>query len=242
MTTARRRSGPGSAPGRLSVGGNAQRDIRTYIRWAVYSVLAAVAAFAFFQSYVHIYDLGRLHAQRGETARLLPLSVDLLIVAATLVIYLQKAEDARPSGIARWLPRGMLYAGIGATVAANVLYGLPYGWLSAVISAWPGAVFAGLVEMVLVAVRPVQREAVNRTVIVAGQPAVPSDSHEAARTAYAASVAGANPLTPYALNKRFGITLSQARKIVAPTAAEQPAPELVAAGQNLSLTNGDGSR
>ena len=189
------------------------RDAGRYIRWAVYAVVAAVAAFAFFQSYVHIYDLGRLHAQRGETARLLPLSVDLLIVAASLVLYLQAVQDARPSGVARWLPRGMLYAGIGATVAANVLYGLPSGWLSALISAWPGAVFAGLVEMVMVAVRPVTREAVNQTLTFPVQPVVPASVHEAARAAFAASVAGGNPIKETQLAARFGIPRSQARKI-----------------------------
>jgi predicted GIY-YIG superfamily endonuclease len=133
-------------------------DQERYIRWIVYSVVGAVAAFAFLVSYTHIYDLALHHGQHRPAVQLLPLSVDLLIVAASLVLYLQKRADEHPAGIARWLPRLMLWSGIGATVAANVGYGLPFGWLAAVISAWPGAVFAGLVEMVMVAVRPQQSD------------------------------------------------------------------------------------
>lgn len=189
------------------------QDADTLILVAVYAGLGLVAAFAFGQSYQHIYDLGRLHAQRGLDAKMLPLSVDLLIVAAGLVMLLQRRRPAaeRPTwrNLAWWLPRTMLYAGIGATITANVLYGLPFGYLSAGISAWPGVVFAGLVETVMVAVRPVQRAAV----ISAGQTAVPATALDAARAAYLASVAGANPLTGYQLHKRFSIPRSAADKI-----------------------------
>lgn len=189
-----------------------------YIRWAVYIGVGAVAAFAFGQSYEHIYDLGRAHAQHGWTARLLPLSVDLLIVATGLIMWLQKITDARPDGLARWLPRLMLWSGIAATVGANVTYGLPYGWLSAVTSAWPGAVFAGLAEVVMVAVRPTIGEAVNQTLIPAGRPEVPATAYDAAVAAYVSSAAGGNPMTEYALAKRYGIPRSQARKICTPAA------------------------
>ena len=187
-----------------------------YIRWAVYALVGLVAAFAFGQSYKHIYDLGLAHAQNGWTSSLLPLSVDLLIVAAGVTVWLQKIADERAAGLARWLPRILLWAGIAATVAANVTYGLQFGWLSAVISAWSGAVFAGLAEMVMVAVRPQAREVVKQTLIPAGLPVVPSSSYDAAQAAYAASVAGGNPLKEYELHKRFGIPRSQARKICTP--------------------------
>jgi hypothetical protein len=190
------------------------------VRWLIYGALAAVgavAAFAFGQSYEHIYNLGLQHAQHGWTARLLPLSVDLLIVAAGVVMWLQKQAGVDPDGLARWLPRMLLYAGIAATVGANVTYGLPSGWLSAVISAWPGAVFAGLAEMVMVAVRPVLAAAVKQTLIPAGPVGVPASSYDAAAAAYAASVAGGHALTEYQLHKRFGIARSAARKICTPT-------------------------
>jgi hypothetical protein len=50
------------------------------------ALVLALAAFATVASYSHIYDLGRAHGQAGTAARLLPLSVDGLIVAASLVL------------------------------------------------------------------------------------------------------------------------------------------------------------
>ena len=198
-------------------------DADRWIRRLVYAVVALVAAFAFLVSFTHIYDLGAAHGQHGIAAKLLPLSVDLVIVAASFVLWLQSRADGTLVGLARFLPRLMLWGGIGATVAANVAYGLPFGVLGAVISAWPGAVFAGLVEMVMVAVRPVRREPVNQTVIPAGGAQVPGSAIEAAKLAYAASLAGGNPLKETALASRFGISRSQARKILTP-----PGPEVAA--------------
>src|SRR5215472_765345 len=183
--------------------------------WAIYLGAAGVAAFAFVQSYRHIYDLGRLHAQDPVSARLLPLSVDLLIVVASLVLFRQSRQAQQPQGLARWLPRIVLWSAIGATVAANVAYGLPYGWLSAVISGWPGAVFAGVVEMVMIAVRPGAAARPGRAALPAGRAPVPANSVEAAETAFASSVAGGNPLKSYTLQRSFGLSRSVADRIAA---------------------------
>ena len=59
-------------------------------------MVTAVAAFAAVVSYSHIYDLGRAHGQAGTAARLLPLSVDGLILAASLVM-LHEARNRRPA-------------------------------------------------------------------------------------------------------------------------------------------------
>lgn len=132
-------------------------------RSLVFLVVATVAVFAFIVSYSHIYDLGLAHAQFGVAARLLPLSVDLLIIGASLVLFIQGRESERSSGLARWLPRSVLWAAIGATVAANVAYGLPHGWLAAVISGWPGAAFVAAVEVAMVTVRPAPARTRART-------------------------------------------------------------------------------
>ena len=186
------------------------------IRNTVYGVAALVAVFAFVVSYAHIYDLARGHGQHGVAAKAMPLSVDMLIVAASLMLFLQSRASERAAGLARLLPRLLLWAGIGATIGANIAYGWPYGWLGAAISAWPGAVFAGLVEMVMVTARPKVREAVKGTVIAAAKPLVPATAVEAARTAFEASAAAGNPLGPYTLAARFGIPRSQANKICRP--------------------------
>jgi hypothetical protein len=217
---------------------SASSDPDRYIRRSVYVVCSGLAAFAFLTSYIHIYDLVSAHGQYGLAAKLLPLSVDLLIVGATLVMYLHHRQGGERTKIARRLPRVLLWGGIAGTVAANVAYGLPFGLLGAVISAWPGAVFAGVVEMVIVSVPHGQREAVKQTVKTAGQPVIPANSYEAAEAAFAASVDGRNPLTEYQLHKQFGIPRSAARKIVAPAAPQSPA---VAAPALSSTPRGDGN-
>ncbi|MGO9078135.1 MAG: DUF2637 domain-containing protein [Streptosporangiaceae bacterium] len=125
------------------------------IRRLTAAVVLAVAAFAAVVSYSHIYDLGRAHGQSGTAARLLPLSVDGLIVAAGLVL-LHAARNGRPAPA---LARAMLWLGISATVGANISYGLPFGPLGAVVSAWPAVAFVGAAEMALGMVRSVVRAA-----------------------------------------------------------------------------------
>jgi len=100
---------------------------------ATAAVVCAVTAFAAVISYSHIYGLGRAHGQDGTAARLLPLSVDGLILAASLVL-LHEARNGRDApGLARF----MRWLGIAATIDANIAYGAGYGLLGALISACP---------------------------------------------------------------------------------------------------------
>jgi Protein of unknown function (DUF2637) len=119
------------------------------IRIAAAGVVAAVAAFAAVVSYSHIYDLGRGHGGSVLAARLLPLSVDGLILAMSLVM-LHEARNGRPAPV---LARCMLALGVTATLAANVAYGAAYGAVGAVIWAWPAVAFVGAVEVDLLLVR-----------------------------------------------------------------------------------------
>jgi hypothetical protein len=103
----------------------------------------------------------------------------------------------------------VLWTGIGATVAANLAYGLPHGWLAAVISAWPGAAFVGVVEMVMIAVRP----GAERPPRLQVPGKVPSSVLEAARTCMAATYAAGNPLSANQLQQRFGLTRTVATEV-----------------------------
>lgn len=129
-------------------------DGDTVIRVLAAAVVLAVAAFAAIVSYSHIFELGRQHGQDGTAARLLPLSVDGLIAAASLVMLHAARRKLDVPRLARW----MLALGVGATVAANIFYGLPFGWLSAVISAWPAVAFVGSVEMAVRFVRDARHD------------------------------------------------------------------------------------
>jgi hypothetical protein len=115
-------------------------------------VVVAVAGFAAIVSYSHIYDLARAHGQAGIAARLLPLSVDGLIVAASLVML----HEARNQRHAPALARVMLGVGVAATIAANVAYGAAFGPVGAVISAWPAVAFVGSAELLMVIIRRTQ--------------------------------------------------------------------------------------
>ncbi len=154
------------------------------IRLATAAVVCAAAAFAAIVSYSHIYGLGRGHGQDGTAARLLPLSVDGLILSASLVL-LHEAGNGR--GAPR-LARFMLWLGIGATIGANIAYGAGCGLLGALISAWPAVAFIGSVE---IAMQQVRRSRVPRAATSGpAVPEVPGDVEQAVCAAYAASVAG----------------------------------------------------
>lgn len=181
------------------------------IRFATAAVVCAVAAFAAVVSYSHIYGLGRAYGQDGTAARLLPLSVDGLILAASLVLL----HEARNDRDAPRLARLMLWLGIGATIGANIAFGAGYGLLGAVISAWPAVAFIGSVE---IAMQQVRRSRVPRAVIRG--PAVPGDVEQAVRAAYAASVAAGQPLSQRAMAERFGLSRRRVSQLITSTSAE----------------------
>jgi Protein of unknown function (DUF2637) len=178
------------------------------IRFAMAAVVCAVAAFAAVVSYSHIYGLGRAHGQDGTAARLLPLSVDGLILAASLVLL----HEARNGRDAPGLARLMLWLGIAATIAANVAYGAGYGLLGALISAWPAVAFIGSVE---IAMQQVRRARVPRVAAIGpAVPEVPGDVEQAVRVAYAASVAVGQPLSQRAMAGRFGLSRRRVSQLI----------------------------
>jgi Protein of unknown function (DUF2637) len=178
------------------------------IRFATAAVVCAVAAFAAVVSYSHIYGLGRAHGQDGTAARLLPLSVDGLILAVSLVLL----HEARNGRDAPGLARLMLWLGIGATIGANLAYGAGYGLLGALISAWPAVAFIGSVELVMQLVR--RSRGPRAATSVPAMPEMPGDVEQAVRAAYAASVAAGQPLNQRAMAERFGLSRRRVGQLV----------------------------
>ena len=75
--------------------------------------VAAVAAAA---SYEHAYDLARAHGEIGWTARLVPLTVDGLIYASSMVMLDCARRKAPGPALARWL--------LGLGIAGSLFLGI----------------------------------------------------------------------------------------------------------------------
>src|ERR1700685_747796 len=93
------------------------------IRWSTALAVLGVAAVAAVASYEHAYDLVRAHGEAGWAARLVPLRVDGLIYASSMVMLDCARRGTSVPALARWL----LGLGIAATLAANVAHGLGAG-------------------------------------------------------------------------------------------------------------------
>ena len=73
------------------------------IRWSTTLAVVGVAAVAAVASYEHAYALVRAHGETGWTARLIPLTVDGLVYASSMVM-LEAARRTMPvPALARWL-------------------------------------------------------------------------------------------------------------------------------------------
>jgi hypothetical protein len=90
------------------------------IRWSTAAAVIGVAVVAAVVSYEHAYELVHGHGQTGWTAHLIPLTVDGLIRASSMVMLDSARRGLRVPALARWL----LGLGIAATLAANVAHGL----------------------------------------------------------------------------------------------------------------------
>ncbi|MFY9651920.1 DUF2637 domain-containing protein [Trebonia sp.] len=119
------------------------------IRWSTALAVLGVAAVAAVASYEHAYDLVRAHGESGRTAHMVPLTVDGLIYASSMVM-LDSARRKMPvPALARWL----LGLGIAATLAANVAHGLGDGPIGAAVAAWPAVALIGSYELLMLVIR-----------------------------------------------------------------------------------------
>jgi len=119
------------------------------IRITTALAVATVAAVAAVISYRHAYELVSTHGETGVTARLLPFTVDGLILAASMLILDANRRHQPVPPLARWC----LGAGILATIGANLAHGLGHGPIGALVSAWPALALAGSFELLMTLIR-----------------------------------------------------------------------------------------
>ena len=113
------------------------------IRWTTAGAVVGVAVVAAVASYEHAYALVRAHGELGWTGRLIPLTVDGLIYASSMVMLDSARRKVPVPALARWL----LGVGIAATLAANVAHGLGHGPAGAIVAAWPAVALVGSYEL-----------------------------------------------------------------------------------------------
>jgi hypothetical protein len=119
------------------------------IRWSTAGAVAGVAAVAAVASYEHAYALVRAHGETGWIGRLVPLTVDGLIYASSMVMLDSARREVPVPALARWL----LGLGIAATLAANVAHGLGHGPAGAAVAAWPAIALVGSYELFMTIIR-----------------------------------------------------------------------------------------
>ena len=96
-------------------------------------------------SYEHAYELVRVHGEARWNARLVPLTVNGLIYASSMVLLDSARRKVPVPAPARWL----LGLGIGATPAANAAHGLDRGPAGAAVAAWPAVALVGSYELLM---------------------------------------------------------------------------------------------
>jgi hypothetical protein len=106
-----------------------------------------------------------MHGESGWTARMVPLTVEGLIYASSMVMLDSARRKAPVPALARWL----LGLGIAATLAANVAHGLGHGLIGAALAAWPAVALVGLYELLMMVIRSSQVPAPDK----------PDSGHEA---------------------------------------------------------------
>jgi hypothetical protein len=73
------------------------------IRWSTAGAVIGVAAVAAVASYEHAYALVGAHGETGWIGRLVPLTVDGLIYASSMVMLDSARREAPVPALARWL-------------------------------------------------------------------------------------------------------------------------------------------
>ncbi|MGQ4271894.1 DUF2637 domain-containing protein [Nocardiopsis changdeensis] len=134
-------------------------------RWSRMVTIVAVlmlAGIAAVVSYSHMYELALRHGEPEWRAALFPLSVDGMIVGASMTL-LGDARHGRRGGMLPWT---LLILGSIASLAANVAVADPTMW-SRIIHAWPSFALIGAYELLMREFRTSARSV--RTAYAGGQ-------------------------------------------------------------------------
>src|SRR5512132_4394537 len=114
------------------------------LRWVRYVATGAVAGIAAYVSYRHVREVVR-RFEADDVAALLPLSVDGLLVVASLTM----VDDRRAGRPTHWITRLAFRPGLIASLGANVLHADPT-LAARVVAAWPSVALLLTVEVLAI--------------------------------------------------------------------------------------------
>jgi hypothetical protein len=183
------------------------------IRWSTAAAVIGVAVVAAMVSYEHAYALVHEHGETGWTAHLIPLTVDGLIWASSMVM-LDSARRKMPvPALARWL----LGLGIAATLAANVAHGPGHGPIGSAVAAWPAVALVGSYELLMMIIQGAQSELAQVPAVANTSNAVPriDPLHARAAEEFADEIAAGRTPSLRAVRARLHVGQSRAQQVQA---------------------------
>lgn len=190
---------------------NGEQATDRFIRGTTKVVVCVVAIIAAIVSYRHAYAVVVQYGESGITAIMIPLTIDGLVYAASMVIL----HSARVGTRTPWLAWLLLWVGIAATLAANVAHGLQNGIVGSIVAAWPAVALVGCYEMLMWLVRSGARQT--------DEPEqVNIDVDRQAIHAYRESVRIGSPMSERRLADRFGQSRRWARRIISRASSVDP--------------------
>lgn len=166
-------------------------------------MVCIVAVIAAIVSYRHAYAVVTQYGESGATAIMIPLTIDGLVYAASMVIL----HSARVGIKAPPLAWALLWLGILATLAANVAHGWQYGIFGSIVAAWPAVALVGCYEMLMWLVRTNDKGGNEAT-------KAEGDTEEKAVMVYRESVRIGSPLSERRLAERFGRSRRWSRAVI----------------------------
>lgn len=119
------------------------------IRWSTAIVVVILAGVAAVVSYRHAFEVVVANGESGFTAVLVPLTIDGLIFASSMVLL----DTARRGATRPKLAYFTMGLGILATLAANVMHGWAHGPIGAVVAAWPAVSLVLAYELLMGLIR-----------------------------------------------------------------------------------------
>ena len=119
------------------------------IRWSTTIVVVLLAGIAAVVSYRHAYEVITAHGESGWVAYLVPLTIDGLIFASSMVLL----DAARRGATRPKLAYFTMGLGILATLSANVMHGWENGVIGSIVAAWPAVALVLSYELLMGLIR-----------------------------------------------------------------------------------------